>query len=66
MISPDNIIDIKCSTPNATVQGWLTSRSKYNLGLLKNLKFYLITRSFAKAKRRGDLKTIRAEIATAP
>jgi len=33
------------------------------LGLLK---FYVITRSFAKAKRRGDLKIKRAEIATAP
>jgi len=34
--------------------------------LLKTLILYVITRSFAKAKRRGDLKTIRAEIATAP
>jgi len=36
------------------------------MGLLKTLNFYVITRSFAKAKRRGDLKIIRAEIATAP
>jgi|GEM_PF-1556020 len=36
------------------------------LELLKNLKFLCHTRSFTKAKRRGDLKIKRAEIATAP
>jgi len=36
------------------------------LELKKTLNFYVITRSFAKAKRRGDLKIIRTEIATAP
>jgi len=32
----------------------------------KGINFYVITRSFAKTIRRGDLKTIRNEIATAP
>lgn len=31
----------------------------------KTFNFYVITRSFAKTKRRGDLKTIRVEIAIA-
>jgi len=36
------------------------------LGLLKNLNLFVITRSFAKAKRAGDLKNISTKIATAP
>jgi len=32
----------------------------------KTLNLYVITRSFAKAKRRGDLKIIITDVATAP